>query len=210
MSQSAIESLFGEDPFFEDATYLLWPRSSSALDSFREHFLHRRAQLLENFRTDVRDSLTRELCEGFPGSLLRGLDGLCPLSLSSVTGPSTERTCDRAVAVTLDTQGFSPEDITVTVSGRRLEVMAARSAEMDSCSSTDAKPAGFIQSVELPEHIDPAQLTCTQGEDGLLCIQLETKQSPSEERLIPIRFRTSLDFPLTKDNTQNGGEQHLE
>ncbi|XP_076853619.1 heat shock protein beta-9 [Brachyhypopomus gauderio] len=199
MSQSAIESLFKEDPFFDDDTYLLWPRGRTALDGFREHFLHRRAQLLESFRADVRDRLTRELCEGLSGSLLQNLDNLCPLSSSRPTGPTTQKVPDRALAVTLDTQGFSPEDITVTVSGRRLEMMATKGTDVDSRNGTDPEPAGFVQSVELPEHIDPAKLTCTRGEDGLLCIQSETKQTPSEERLIPIRFRTCLNFPLSKD-----------
>ncbi|KAI4901098.1 hypothetical protein NFI96_001415 [Prochilodus magdalenae] len=196
MAQSLIESLFGDDPFFEP-TYLLWPRRSTPVASLREHFQQRRAQLMENFRTDIREGLFRELTDGLHGDLFETLESLCSPSTSRI---STSQSQDRTLAWTLDTQGFSPEEITVTVAGRKLEVMAAK-ASTQTDSPSEPKPAGFIQSVDLPDHIDPTALTCTQAEDGLLRIEAETKQDPSEERTVPIRFRTSLDFPLTRDNT---------
>lgn len=191
MTQSMIESLFGDDPFFEP-TLLLWPRRS--VSSLRENFLRRRSQLLDSFGTDVRRGLFRQLSEGLHRDLFETLEGLCSPSASRIRANQAQ---DRVLAWTLDTQGFAPDEITVTVSGRKLEVTAAKPD-----SSSDSEPAGFVQSVDLPDHIDPTALTCTQEEDGLLRIESETKQDPPEERIVPIRFRTSLDFPLTRQNTE--------
>uniref|UniRef100_A0A3B4DFF4 SHSP domain-containing protein n=1 Tax=Pygocentrus nattereri TaxID=42514 RepID=A0A3B4DFF4_PYGNA len=196
MTSSMIETLFGDDSFFEP-TYLLWPRRTVPLASIREHFLRRRAELMENFQADMRDGVFSELTDRLHRDLFETLEGLSSPSTSRI---STNQAQDRTLAWTLDTQGFSPEEITVTVCGRKLEVMAAKT-NTQTDSSSDPKPAGFVQSVNLPDHIDPTVLTCTQAEDGLLRIESETKQDPPEERTVPIRFRTSLDFPLTRDNT---------
>ncbi|XP_072550307.1 heat shock protein beta-9 [Salminus brasiliensis] len=204
MSQSAIESLFGDDSFFEP-TFLLWPRRSTAQTSFREHFLRRRAQLMESFQSDIRDDLFRELTDGLHRDLFQTLEGLCSAPASRISANQAQ---DKTLAWTLDTQGFSPEEISVTVSGRRLEVMAAKGNTQTAASgdSAESKPTGFVQSVALPDHVDPTMLTCTQGEDGLLRIESETKQDPPEERTVPVRFRTSLDFPLTRDDTSKTAE----
>ncbi|KAL0197690.1 hypothetical protein M9458_006230, partial [Cirrhinus mrigala] len=163
---------------------------------FREDFLHRRAQIMQNLRNEIRNSLLSELTDEF----FQLLDG---------QSTDTEQNKRRDVSLTLDTQGFSPEDVTVTVSGRRLEVMAGKQAQTDAASSStgttqaaEAQPQGFVQTVQLPDHLDPASLTCSLGEDGLLHIESpESKDESSEEQIIPIRFRTSLDFPINKDST---------
>lgn len=143
-----------DDPFFENS-YFLWPRRGMPLSSFREDFLHRRAQIMQN--------------------------------------PEQKKKQD--VSLTLDTRGFSPEDVSVTVSGRRLEVMAGKRAEKNaSSSSAESQAQEFVQAVQLPDHLDPASLTCSLGEDGLLHIETpeESKDESSEEHVVPIRFRTSL------------------
>ncbi|RXN05515.1 heat shock 30-like protein [Labeo rohita] len=199
---SSAESLFMDDPFFANS-YFLWPRRSVALSSFREDFLHRRAQIMHNLRNEIRDSLLSELTDEF----FQLLDG--QRSFSRLFSTDTEQNKRRDVSLTLDTQGFSPEDVTVTVSGGRLEVMAGKQAQTDAASSStgttqaaEAQPQGFFQTVQLPDHLDPASLTCSLGEDGLLHIESpESKDESSEEQTIPIRFRTSLDFPINKDST---------
>uniref|UniRef100_A0A8C1XQL9 Heat shock protein, alpha-crystallin-related, 9 n=1 Tax=Cyprinus carpio TaxID=7962 RepID=A0A8C1XQL9_CYPCA len=191
---SSVESLFMDDPFFANS-HFLWPRCSVALSSFREDFLHRKAQIMQNLRSEIRDSLLNELTDEF----FQCLDG--QRSFSRLFSTNSEQNKQRDVSLTLDTQGFSPEDVTVTVSGRRLEVMAGK----PSTSTThvaEAQPQGFVQAVQLPDHLDPTSLTCSLGEDGLLHIESpESKDESSEEHIIPIRFRTSLDFPINKDST---------
>lgn len=180
MTQSIMESLFRDDPFFEDV-YLLWPRRCS----LTERFLRSREQMMESFRADIGDRLINEL--------FQSLDELFSSPSSSTT--STARLTGPSV-FSLDTRGFSPEDITVTVCGRTLEVKVAKPAETDLSA-----PAGFSRSVELPEHINPSTLTCTLGDDGILKIESQVKEADSDQCAVPVRFRTSLDFPLNKDNT---------
>lgn len=176
-----MESLFGDDPFFEDM-YLLWPRRCSVT----ERFLQRREQMMESFRADIGDRLIN--------NLFQSLDEIFSSPSSSST--STGRLTGPSI-FSLDTRGFSPEDITVTVCGRALEVKVTKpKAETDSSA-----PAGFSRSVELPEHIDPSTLTCTLGDDGILKIESQVKEADSEQHAVPVRFRTSLDFPLNKDDT---------
>ncbi|XP_056111166.1 heat shock protein beta-9 [Rhinichthys klamathensis goyatoka] len=210
---SSAESLFMDDPFFANS-YFLWPRRSTALSSFREDFLQRRAQIKQNLRNEIRDSLLNELGEEF----FQSLKGQRSSAFSRLFSTNTEQNKRRDVSLTLDTQGFSPEDVTVTVSGRRLEVMASKRAEKDASSSSlstshvaEPQPQEFVQAVQLPDHLDPTSLTCSVGEDGLLHIESpESKDESSEERDIPIRFRTSLNFPINKDSTnkmEDGAEK---
>ncbi|XP_056307451.1 heat shock protein beta-9 [Danio aesculapii] len=194
---SSSERAFMDDPFFEN-TYFLWPRHRMPLSSFREDFLHRRAQIMQNLRSEIRDSLLNELCEDF----FQTLDGSSTFSRLFSTDPEQKK--QRDVSLTLDTRGFSPEDVSVTVSGRRLEVMAGKRAEKNaSSSSAESQAQEFVQAVQLPDHLDAASLTCSLGDDGLLHIETpeESKNESSEEHDVPIRFRTSLDFPINKDRS---------
>lgn len=197
---SSAESLFMDDPFFENS-HFLWPRGSMVLSSFREDFLQRRAQIMQNLRNEIRDSLLSELSEEF----FQSLDGQRTPAFSRLFSTNTDENKRRDVSLTLDTQGFSPEDVTVTVSGRRLEVLAKKDASSSSTSTAhaaEAQPQGFVQAVQLPDHLDPTSLTCSLGEDGLLHIESpESKDESSEEHVIPIRFRTSLNFPINKEST---------
>ncbi|XP_048062481.1 heat shock protein beta-9 [Megalobrama amblycephala] len=210
---SSAESLFMDDPFFANS-HFLWPRRSMVLSSFREDFLQRRAQIMQNLRNEIRDSLLSELSEEF----FQSLNGQRSPVFSRLFSTSTDENKRRDVSLTLDTQGFSPEDVTVTVSGRRLEVLASKKAEKDASSSStstahvaEAQPQGFVQAVQLPDHLDPTSLTCSLGEDGLLHIESpDSKDESSEERVIPIRFRTSLNIPINKDSTnkmEDGAEK---
>lgn len=198
MSQSSTESFFMDDPFFSDS-HFLWPRRIMALSSFREDFLQRRAHLIQSLRNEIRGGLLKELSEDLHREFFQRLDD----QRSSVSSSSeTEQNNKGDLSLTLDTQGFSPEDVTVTISRGRLEVMGAKQTEKEGSSSStssnaDSQAQGFVQAVELPDHLDPATLTCSLGKDGLLHIESQE----SEEHVIPIRFRTSLNFPIRKDST---------
>lgn len=157
----------------------------------------------------------------------------CPSSASPparVMSTAIQPIGNKDSPLTINTRGFSPEDIRVTVSGRVLEVMATKKAEAaDStsmsnsrgCCATSAASArqqGFIQRVQLPEGVEPSDITCNLGEDGLLRIETHQKReealmeakeeaeekeeevvvATSEEEAAPVRYRTSLDFPITK------------
>ncbi|KAM4531741.1 heat shock protein beta-9 [Odontesthes bonariensis] len=226
MSQyAALTSLFGDDPFLSQEQ-LLWPLRSEALSSLQQDFFNRRAKLA--------DSLLRELHEGpqllklckFPiifSNLTRLCDGKeqkrkSPSSteLHKNTQQASENNCD--LLVTLDARGYAPSDITVKLEGRSLAVVAMKQAgaEESQCSSSPSSCAsfsasassqmGFVQRIDLPAHLDLSGLSCSLMDDGQLRIHAPVAKQPiSEERKVPLRFRTSLEFPIKKDNTE---EEH--
>lgn len=117
--------------------------------------------------------------------------------------------------VTLDARGYAPSDITVKLDGRSLSVVAMKQAgaeESQSCSSSSSRASfcssatsqmGFAQKIDVPAHLDPSGLSCSLMGDGQLRIHVPVaKQVTSEEQAVPIRFRTSLEFPIKKEKTQ--------
>ncbi|XP_062387149.1 heat shock protein beta-9 [Sardina pilchardus] len=271
MAMSTSESIFKDDPFFNEARFLLPMQRSSPLSSrlmpdvrsLREDFFSRRAQLVQSLRSEMRSSLLNELCDGLPAGLFQTLDALrssssSPSTSSSSPAPSSSsssspspspaspptRVVSTAVQpigkqdsgpLVINTRGFSPEDIRVTVSGRQLEVMATKRAEAADSASTasaagccmasaaSARQQGFIQRVQLPEGVEPSDVTCSMGEDGLLRIEThhsrkEALEEPKEqeevkealvasaEEAAPVRYRTSLDFPITSSSAPAGPE----
>ncbi|XP_074553223.1 heat shock protein beta-9 [Halichoeres trimaculatus] len=219
MSQhAALTSLFGDDPFFRPEQ-MLWPlrhEALSPLSSLQQDFFNR--------RTKLADSLLRELHDG-PDFL-----GLCRLPFTSHSLARLGETEQRRetssselqkenkddLLVTLDARGYSPNDITVKLEGRSLAVVAMKQAGAEEtqshssssscaafCSSASSK-MGFAQKIDLPAHVDLSGLSCSLMDDGQLRIHAPAAAKPQicEESQVPIRFRTSLEFPITKDKTE--------
>ncbi|XP_026213978.1 heat shock protein beta-9 [Anabas testudineus] len=226
MSQhAALSSLFADDPFFGQER-LLWPLHHKALSSLQQDFFNRRAKLT--------DSLLRELHDGHPMLRLNQLPFVSS-SLARLTDdneqqrqtPSaelykeahpTENNSD--LLVTLDVRGYAPSDITVKLEGRSLAVVAMKQAAAEesqssssssSCaafSSTASSQMGFVQKINLPDHLDLSGLSCSLMDDGQLRIHAPVAKQPISDKCeVPIRFRTSLEFPVTKDETE---EQHTD
>ncbi|XP_026180796.1 heat shock protein beta-9 [Mastacembelus armatus] len=227
MSQhAALTSLFGDDPFFSRER-LLWPLHHEALSSLQQDFFNRRAKLA--------DSLLRELHDGLPilrlsqmplisSSLARLSDGkeqhreTPNTELQKEAQQATENNSD--LLVTIDARGYSPNEITVKLEGRSLAVVAMKQAgaeESQSCSSASSSASfsssassqmGFAQKINLPNHLDISGLSCSLMDDGQLRIHAPVAKQPiSEECQVPIRFRTSLEFPITKNETE---EKHTD
>ncbi|XP_029293832.1 heat shock protein beta-9 [Cottoperca gobio] len=227
MSQhAALNSLFGDDPFFSQER-LLWPMRQKALSSLQQGFF--------NQRTELADSLLRELHDGphllkfnqlplISSTLARLSDGK---ELQKET-PSTELNKEAQLAtenngdllVTLDARGYAPNDITVKLEGRSLAVVAMKQAgaeDSQSCSSSSSSSSfcssassqiGFVQKINLPAHLDLSGLSCSLMDDGQLRIHAPvTKQPISEEHEVPIRFRTSLEFPISEEKKE---EKHTD
>lgn len=132
--------------------------------------------------------------------------------------PSTElQTAERNgdLLVTLDARGYAPTDITVKLEGRSLAVVAMKQAgaeESQSCSSSSSCAAfsssassqmGFARRIDLPAHLDLSGLSCSLMNDGQLRIHAPVAKQPiGEERQVPIRYRTSLEFPISKEKTE--------
>ncbi|KAM3863775.1 heat shock protein beta-9 [Diretmus argenteus] len=223
MSQRpALTSLFGDDPFFSQER-LLWPLHREALSSLQQGFFNRRAKLA--------NSLLRELHDG-PHLLELRQGTFLPLPFSRLSdgkeqqreGPSMELHQEAQqgaessgdLLVTLDARGYAPDDITVKLEGRRLAVVAmkqagaeasqssASSSSSSSFSSSASSQMGFVQRIDLPAHLDLSGLSCSLMDDGQLRIDAPAAKQPTgEERQVPIRFRTALEFPITKDKTED-------
>lgn len=226
MSHHALASLFGDDPFFSQER-LLWPLRHEALSSLQQDFFNQRAKLA--------DSLLRELHIGpqllqlsqlplIPSTFARVSDGkeqqreTTSTELHKAAQQVTENNGD--LLVTLDARGYAPNDITVKLEGRSLAVVAMKQAgaeESQSCTSSSSSSCaafcssassqmGFCQKIDLPAHLDLSGLSCSLMDDGQLRIHAPVaKQPASEEQEVPIRFKTSLEFPITKDKTE---EEH--
>lgn len=218
---STFDSMFKDDPFFSQESPLqpLHQRALSAVSSLQQDFFKQ--------RTQMGHSLLKGFSDGLPGDLFpeRPLQGPPVLRLTSDAPALSEdpagqlaaagtSEAPRDLSMTLSAHGFRPEDITVKLEGRRLAVVAMKQAQAEevqssssatSCSSfasSSSQQKGFSRRFNLPAHLDLAALSCKLGEDGNLYITAPAAQQPiSEEdpQAPPIRFRTCLDIPITKD-----------
>uniref|UniRef100_A0A3P9NNV7 SHSP domain-containing protein n=1 Tax=Poecilia reticulata TaxID=8081 RepID=A0A3P9NNV7_POERE len=199
-----------EDPLLSQEG-ILWPLRHEALSSLQQNFFSRRAGLAE--------SLLREL---HAGPQLLKLAQLSEDREQQTEAVSTElhrdaqQTSDNGdLLVTLDARGYAPGDITVKLEGRSLAVVAMKQAgaeESQSCSSSSSSASfsssasshvGFMQRIDLPAHLDLSGLSCSLMDDGQLRIHAPVARQPiSEEQQVPIRYRTSLEFPIKNDDTE--------
>ncbi|XP_040047885.2 heat shock protein beta-9 [Gasterosteus aculeatus] len=220
--QAALTGLFGDDPFFSQEE-LLWPLRHEDLSSLQQDFFNQRTKVADNLLEGIHDR---------PHSLNFSQFPLVSSSLMRLSGakeretPSKELHKEAQIAtansndllVTLDARGYAPNDITVKLEGRSLAVAAMKQAgaeESQSCASSSSNASfrssassrmGFVQSIDLPPHLDLAGLSCSLMENGQLRIHAPVAKRPSgEEQEVPVRFRTSLEFPIFKDKT--GEEQ---
>ncbi|XP_059204791.1 heat shock protein beta-9 [Centropristis striata] len=219
MSQhAAMSSLFGDDPFFSEER-LLWPLRHEARSSLQQDIFNQRVKLADSLLRDFYDGSHLLKFNQLPlisSTLARLSDGkeqqreTPSTELRKETQQATDNNGD--LLVTLDARGYAPNDITVKLEGRRLAVVAMKQAgaeESESfsssassaafCSSASSK-TGFVQKIDLPAHLDLTGLSCSLMEDGQLRIHAPVAKLPiSEEQEVPIRFRTSLEFPISKE-----------
>ncbi|XP_032442463.1 heat shock protein beta-9 [Xiphophorus hellerii] len=221
MSQyAALSSLLADDPFLSQEG-ILWPLRHEALSSLQQNFFSRRAGLAE--------SLLRELHAGpqllklaqFPviSSTLKRLSEDREQQTEAVSTElhrDAQQTSDNGdLLVTLDARGYAPGDITVKLEGRSLAVVAMKQAgaeESQSCSSSSSSSSfsssasshmGFMQRIDLPAHLDLSGLSCSLMDGGQLRIHAPVARQPiSEEPQVPIRYRTSLEFPIKNEDTE--------
>lgn len=215
MSQSALSSLFADDPFFSQDR-LLWPLRSEALSSIQQDFFNRRAKLADSLFTELRDGPHLPL---MPPSFPRMSNGDQHNTLSCTNSHKEVQQAPQEngdLLVTLDARGYAPSDITVKLEGRSLAVSAQKQAgaeESQSCSSSTSHAAfksaaaarmGFMQRIELSPHLDLSGLSCSLMDNGQLRIHAPAakKQPITEEEEVPGRFRSSLEFPINKDKSE--------
>ncbi|XP_035511330.1 heat shock protein beta-9 [Morone saxatilis] len=219
MSQhAALTSLFGDDSFFSQER-LLWPLHHEALSSLQQDFFNQRGKLADSLLRELHDEpLLLKLRQlPFISSTLARLSDdqeqqreTPSTELHKEAQQATENNGD--LLVTLDARGYAPSDITVKLEGRSLAVVAMKQAgaeESQSCSSSSScasfsssasSQMGFARKIDLPPHLDLTGLSCSLMDDGQLRIHAPVAKQPiSDECQVPVRFRTSLEFPITKE-----------
>ncbi|KAF7198840.1 heat shock protein beta-9 [Nothobranchius furzeri] len=211
---AALSNLFDVDSLLSQEQ-LLWPLHHEALSSVQKNFFNQRAKMAE--------SLCRELFHGpqllsfnpfsvMHSTLARQSDDR---ELDSDSTEQHEDTSDKKVdlLVTLDARGYAPNDITVKLDGRSLAITAIKqtgeeeiqscssSSSSASCSSSASAQMSFVQNINLPAHLDLCRLSCCLMDDGQLRIHAPVNKQPiNKEHTVPTRYRTSLEFPITKDD----------
>ncbi|XP_012736073.2 heat shock protein beta-9 [Fundulus heteroclitus] len=226
MSQyTALSSLLADDPFLSQEG-ILWPLHHEALSSLQQNFFSRRAKLAESLLRELHDGPQLLKLAQFPviSSTLTRLNDDREQKTEAISKElhrGTEKTSDnRDLLVTLDARGYAPGDITVKLEGRSLAVVAMKQAgaeESQCCSSSSSSSSasfsssassqmGFMQRIDLPAHLDLSGLSCSLMDDGQLRIHAPVAKQPiNDEDQVPIRYRTSLEFPVKNDNTE---EEH--
>ncbi|XP_061589173.1 heat shock protein 30-like [Cololabis saira] len=82
--------------------------------------------------------------------------------------------------LTLDTHGFSPEELSVRQVGRKLTVSGKSEKKQDGKDSYSYRLHEFRQELDLPEGVNPKTVTCYLSPDGKVHIQ-ESKAPIVEE-----------------------------
>ncbi|TKS84274.1 Heat shock protein 30 [Collichthys lucidus] len=107
--------------------------------------------------------------------------------------------------LTLDTQGFSPEELSVRQVGRKLRVSGkTEKKQEDEKGCYSYRRQEFRQEFDLPEGLNPEDITCYLAPDGKLHIQ-EAKAPQVEEAERELTIKRSLE-----EKTQQSVCSHTE
>ncbi|MBN3296512.1 heat shock protein beta-9 [Amia ocellicauda] len=202
MQTSGTETRFSNGSLFDQPTIrILWPLRNAGFADFEQNFMRRRSAMMDNFMKDF--------CDAFPYDFLKGAARSPTVGRTQLMNPAGGSSSNGArdgalkagnkLELALDVREFSIEDITVKLVGRKLVVSALKQEEAGK-EATAAGHKEFRQEIELPQQADLAALTCSLSPDGHLKIEAPPLQQPgSDERTVPIRFRTSLNVPIGKN-----------
>ena len=120
--------------------------------------------------------------------------------------------------LTLDTQGFSPEELSVRQVGRKLRVSGkTEKKQEDGKGSYSYRQHRFRQEFDLPEGLNPEAVTCYLAPDGKLHIQAAKALCAEEaERELNIRrssegeTQQSVCSHTEDSSTQDTAEQNMD
>ncbi|XP_067308293.1 heat shock protein 30-like [Pseudorasbora parva] len=100
--------------------------------------------------------------------------------------PCTMENGGSSFALTLDTRDFSPEELSVRQVGRKLQVSgkSQKKQEDDGKGSYSCRIREFRRVFDLPEGVNPEDVTCCSTADGKLYIQAPIhQQSEVDEKM---------------------------
>lgn len=118
-----------------------------------------------------------------PSSMMVGFK---PIAFQHLSGDGN------SFALSLDTQVFSPQELSVKQVGRRLRVSGRTEKKKDDHGSSSYSCQEFRQEFSLPEDVDPEAVTCSLV-GGRLQIQAPRERAAQDgkERVIPISLPTA-------------------
>ncbi|XP_030648732.1 crystallin, alpha B, b [Chanos chanos] len=86
-------------------------------------------------------------------------------------------------AINLDVKHFSPEELSVKISGDYIEIHAKHEERQDDHGFVSRE---FIRKYKVPSGVDPTSITSSLSSDGVLTVTAPRKLSDVPERTIPI------------------------
>ncbi|XP_029428570.1 heat shock protein beta-11-like [Rhinatrema bivittatum] len=170
-------------PFLEPM-HTLWPASQPIFPQIEQSRIRRMGDVKE----------TMQLLEEVHQFLLEEM-GLAPVVRGRPSGqalPSSGQTekADKAFTVSLAIKDFSPEELSVKLVGRKLLVTGTKETKSeDEKGVCSYKYELFRREWDVPEDLNPEELTCSVSSEGQLHIEGPCLASPAcTDRTVPIHL----------------------
>uniref|UniRef100_H3ARE0 SHSP domain-containing protein n=2 Tax=Latimeria chalumnae TaxID=7897 RepID=H3ARE0_LATCH len=109
-------------------------------------------------------------------------------------------------ALSVDVKQFSPEELSVKVAGRKLQVLGKFERRTEDFQGSLYQCEEFGKEYELPADVSPGLLTCSLSKDGQLHIKAPQRGAGSE-RVVPINFSTSVTVNLQPSQGKEEGKK---
>ncbi|XP_008276276.1 heat shock protein 30-like [Stegastes partitus] len=156
----------------------LWPEVNPLV--YQQHLLHTNLQEL---------SSSLELMDQLQHNVLEETEPFQSIVAVQPASRQLDTEGGERFAVTLDTQGFSPEELSVRQVGRKLRVSGkTEKKQEDGDGSCSYRLQEFRQEVDVPEGLDPEAVSCCLSPDGKLHIQAARAPCAEEaERELAVR-----------------------
>uniref|UniRef100_A0A667Y0E1 SHSP domain-containing protein n=1 Tax=Myripristis murdjan TaxID=586833 RepID=A0A667Y0E1_9TELE len=104
--------------------------------------------------------------------------------------------------LSLDTEGFSPEELSVKQLGRRLTVSGRTEKKQEDGKGYSYRCQQFRQEFDLPQEVNPEAVSCYLAADGKLHIQA-AKAPCAEEADRELTVKSSLEEKTHTDSTEH-------
>lgn len=157
----------------------LWPETRPLFYHIEQEMIRHMQEMRQNM--EYMERLHQKIFEEIDGT--SGLTGsLKPIAFQEVAKDG------HSFALSLDTQDFTPQELSVKQVGRKLRVSGkTEKKKEDNKGSYSYTCQEFRQEFDLPEGVNPETVTCSLV-DGRLQIQAprEKAESDAKERVIPI------------------------
>ncbi|KAL2077430.1 hypothetical protein ACEWY4_026934 [Coilia grayii] len=190
-------SLHGFQPSLSPFVDFCWP-VRSLWPQVRPLDIHRHL-MLRNMET-MRSSL--ELLHNLQSQIFQETDQISASEEDLLLPCHLEKKGD-GFALTLDTNDFSPEELSVKQVGNKLQVSGkSEKRHEDGKGSYSYRVKAFRREFDLPEGVNPEAVTCSLAE-GKLHIQAPGNQMPAiSERVVPINCKTAESTKQSEKMTQ--------